>query len=81
MAMLVLLKWQSTWECALNLLTGPGLIKYKKKDMDDSCKQQKHYQQQLYQTVNSPGKSFQPVVINFGEAFFWVWVHDKFGCP
>lgn len=38
--------------------------------MDDSCKQQKHYQQQLYQTVHSPGKSFQPVVINFGEAFF-----------
>lgn len=31
MAMLVLLKLQSTWECALNLLTGPGLIKYKKK--------------------------------------------------
>lgn len=30
MAMLVLLKLQSTWEYATNLLTGLGLIKYKK---------------------------------------------------
>lgn len=30
MAMLVLLKLQSTWEYAPNILTGPGLIKYKK---------------------------------------------------
>lgn len=32
MAILVLLKLQSTWEYAPNLLTGPGLIKYKKKN-------------------------------------------------